>query len=188
MYSLPEIYNAWQPTSNPLILRKFIGNPQMGWKVAWSDRMVSMYTSVLFVAWIWYPLRKKIKILPWWGFMLFMLPMAVDGITHMVSDFSGVGQGFRDSNLWLAQLTNFKYASTFYAGDALGSFNSWMRLFTGIMFGIGAVLFGFPYIAEIFETDAEKYEIQQQRLTHLKEKAFQDITSFSQSHNESNQR
>lgn len=181
MYTLPEIQNAWQATNNPLILRKFIGNPAMGWKVAWSDRMVSMYTSVLFIAWIWYPFRKKLKTLPWWGFFLFLLPMAVDGSTHMISDFSGIGQGFRDSNLWLAQLTNFKYASSFYAGDALGSFNSWMRLFTGIMFGIGAVFYGFPYIAEIFETNTANHEIQQQQLIHLKEKAYQDISNFKES-------
>lgn len=138
-----------------------------------------MYTSVLFVAWIWYPIRKKVKALPWWGFMLFLLPMAVDGITHMISDFSGIGQGFRDSNFWLAQLTNFKYATTFYAGDALGSFNSWMRMFSGIMFGFGAVFFGFPYIAEIFESNADSYENHHQQLEQLKEKALQEITNLS---------
>jgi hypothetical protein len=35
---------------------------------------------------------------------------------------------------------------SFYAGDALGSFNSWMRWITGITFGITTVLFLFPYI------------------------------------------
>jgi uncharacterized membrane protein len=187
MYTLPEIFNAWQPTNNPLILRKFVGTPQMGWKVAWSDRMISMYSSVLFAAWIWYPFRKKIKIVPWWGFMIFLLPMVVDGVTHMISDFSGIGQGFRDSNLWLAELTNFKFVAAFYAGDALGSFNSWMRLFSGIMFGVGAVLFAFPYIAEIFESDAEKYEIQQQQLTQLKDKALQEITNLSKNQQKGNQ-
>jgi len=46
MYSLTEIQAAWQDTINPLILRKFIGNADMGWKVAWSDRMISFYTSI----------------------------------------------------------------------------------------------------------------------------------------------
>jgi hypothetical protein len=36
MYSLPEIQTAWQETFNPLILRQFVGNPEMGWKMAWS--------------------------------------------------------------------------------------------------------------------------------------------------------
>ena len=39
MYSLAEIQTAWQNTDNPFLLRQFIGNPEMGWKVAWSDRM-----------------------------------------------------------------------------------------------------------------------------------------------------
>jgi hypothetical protein len=33
-------------TDNPLILRQFVGNPEMGWKVAWSDRMVSLYGGI----------------------------------------------------------------------------------------------------------------------------------------------
>jgi hypothetical protein len=43
MYSVEEIQVAWQRTTDPLILRQFVGNPGMGWKVAWSDRMISMY-------------------------------------------------------------------------------------------------------------------------------------------------
>ncbi|MBI3243197.1 MAG: hypothetical protein HYZ49_12985, partial [Chloroflexi bacterium] len=46
MYALQEIQAAWQNTNNPLILRQFAGNEALGWKVAWSDRMVSMYTSI----------------------------------------------------------------------------------------------------------------------------------------------
>jgi hypothetical protein len=34
-YSLSEIQTAGKNTTNPLILRQFIGNPEMGWKVAW---------------------------------------------------------------------------------------------------------------------------------------------------------
>ena len=66
-YSLAEIQSAWQNTLNPMVLRQFIGNPEMGWKVAWSDRMVSMYTSTLFFGLLWYPFRSRIKKLPWWG-------------------------------------------------------------------------------------------------------------------------
>jgi uncharacterized membrane protein len=155
MFSLGEIQSVWQNTINPLVLRQFIGNAEMGWKVAWSDRMVSMYTSILFFAWIWYPLRKKLKTMPWWIFLLLLVPMGIDGITHMISDIFGIGQGFRDSNAWLATLTNNSYPATFYAGDALGSFNSWMRLITGVIFGLGIVWFGFPYVDEAFSSTAK---------------------------------
>ncbi len=154
MYSLNVIQAAWQKTLNPLVLRQFIGNPEMGWKVAWSDRMVSMYSSILIFAWIWYPLRKKIRPLRWWGLVLFLLPMGIDGVTHMISDFSGIGQGFRDSNVWLATLSQNSYPDTFYVGDAWGSINSWLRLITGIFFGLGIVWFGFPYVEAAFQDTA----------------------------------
>ena len=57
----------------------------------------------------------------------------------MLSNFAGIGQGFRDSNQWLAVLTNHLLPITFYAGDALGSFNSWARFVTGILAGLGIV-------------------------------------------------
>ena len=76
--------------------------------------------------------------------------MALDGSTHFISDLSGIGSGFRDSNLWLAALTNNTFSASFYAGDALGSFNSWMRLISGLLFALGFVWFLFPYIQSSF--------------------------------------
>ena len=72
--------------------------------------------------------------------------MGIDGTTHFVSDIAGIGQGFRYTNAWLAAMTNNVFPASFYIGDALGSFNSWMRLLTGALFGIGVVWFGFPYM------------------------------------------
>lgn len=146
MYSLSEIQSAWQNTDNPMILRQFVGNASMGWKIAWSDRMISFYTSVWLFAVLWFPFRRKIKPLSWWGLILLLVPIAVDGGTHMFSDFAGIGQGFRDTNAWLAVLTNQAFPITFYAGDALGSFNSMMRFITGLLAGLGLVWFAFPYI------------------------------------------
>lgn len=149
-YTLPEIQNAWQNTYNPLVLRQFIGNAVMGWKVAWSDRMISMYTATWLFGLAWWPLRRRLKPLPFWGLALFLMPMVIDGGTHFLSDLAGIGQGFRDNNTWLAALTFHTLPSSFYAGDAWGSFNSIMRLLTGILFGLGVVLFGFPYLDQSF--------------------------------------
>jgi len=146
MYSLGEIQGAWQVTINPMILRQFIGNEAMGWKIAWSDRMISFYTSLWFFAVLWYPFRRKIRPLSWWGFILLFLPIALDGGTHMLSDFAGIGQGFRYTNQWLAVLTNNAFPVTFYVGDAIGSFNSIMRFITGLLAGLGIAWLVFPYI------------------------------------------
>ena len=148
MYTLSEIQSAWQDTINPMILRQFIGNAGMGWKIAWSDRMISFYTSIWIFAVVWSFFRRKIKPLPWWGFALLLLPIALDGGTHMISDLFGIGQGFRDSNQWLALLTNHSLPVSFYAGDAIGSFNSLMRLVTGLLAGLGIVWLAFPFLED----------------------------------------
>lgn len=151
MYALSEIQAAWQNTSNPIVLRQFIGNSEMGWKVAWSDRMVSMYTSLFIWGALFGLLRQRLKPLPNWGLVLLLLPMVVDGGTHLVSDYiAGFSTGFRDTNIWLAVLTNYIFSPTFYAGDTLGSFNSWARLISGILFGLGGVWFTYPRIEAAF--------------------------------------
>ncbi len=149
-YSLVEVQNAWQNTINPAILRQFIGNSFMGWKVAWSDRMVSMFSSIWLFGIIWWLVRRRLKPLPWWGLVLFLLPMAVDGTSHFFSDLAGIGQGFRNGNVWLAVLTSHVFPASFYSSDAWGSFNSLMRLLTGILFGLGIVWYTYPYLDKAF--------------------------------------
>jgi uncharacterized membrane protein len=146
MYSLTEIQAAWQDTVNPILLRQFIGNAAMGWKIAWSDRMISFYTSIWLFALLWFSSQRKIKPLNLWTFSLLLIPILVDGVTHAFSDLAGIGNGFRDTNMWLAGLTNYSLPTTFYAGDALGSFNSTMRFVTGVLAGLGISWLIFPYL------------------------------------------
>ena len=150
MYSLREVQAAWQNTTNPLVLRQFVGNAVMGWKLGWSDRMVSFYGGVWLFALAWWPLRNRIRPLPFWGLILLLLPIVLDGGSHAVSDLAGVDQGFRQGNQWLALLTQQALPAWFYVGNALGSFNSWMRLITGLLAGLGLVWFVFPYMQESF--------------------------------------
>ena len=177
-YTIPEIQAVWLNTTDISVLREFIGNPQMGWKVAWSDRMVSMFTSLWLFGMLWGLFKRKIKTLPWWGLILLLLPMGIDGVTHFISDLAGLGQGFRDSNAWLAVLTNGTLPASFYAGDALGSFNALMRLFTGLLFGLGIVWFGFPFLDEAFKNSAEVVEYKHYRRALLK-KEKEHLLKFS---------
>jgi uncharacterized membrane protein len=169
MYSMAEIQYRWQQTVDPAILRQYIGDPSTGWKVAWSDRMVAMYTSILLFAWLWWLLRKKIKPLPLSGFIILALPMVIDGTSHLISDLSGINQGFRCTNAWLASLTGNALPGWFYYGDAFGSFNSWMRLITGSLFGIGVVWFLFP----IFDRSANAARLLIQARQGLKDRLLQ---------------
>jgi len=151
MLSLSAVQTLGVNSENPLVLRRFIGNADVGWKVAWSDRMVYMYTGLLLFGLVYWPLRRRLKPLPWWGLLLFLLPMAVDGFSHALSDMmGGMGSGFRFANIWLIPLTGGVFPDTFYTGDGFGSFNSWMRLTTGILFGLGVVWFAYPRLDEAF--------------------------------------
>lgn len=149
-YSLEEIQAAWRVTNDSAVLRQFIGSPEMGWKVAWSDRMVAMYLSALAVGLAYWPLRRRLRPLSLRHCALMVLPLVVDGVTHLLSDLFGIGKGFRDTNTWLAVLTAHALPARFYVGDALGSFNSSARLFTGIVFGVAGVWFVYPRLAAAF--------------------------------------
>jgi uncharacterized membrane protein len=159
MYELNEVQAAWQNTNNPLLLRQFTGTPEMGWKVAWSDRMVSLYTGILMWAALLGPWRRRLPRLPLVGLALLALPMVLDGGTHTLSDMmGGIGGGFRYSNGWLASLTNDAFSAGFYAGDGLGSFNSWMRLISGLLFSLGAVWFVLPALEKAFGGTQKRVE------------------------------
>jgi uncharacterized membrane protein len=177
-YSLIEIQSVWKNTTDIAVLRQFIGTPQMGWKVAWSDRMVSMFTSLWLFGILWGGFKKKIKPLPLWGLILLLLPMAVDGTSHLFSDLAGLGQGFRDTNTWLATLSNNAFPSAFYAGDAWGSFNAWMRLITGVIFGLGVVWFCFPVLEDIFTNfqQAVEYKYHHQDLLRREKERLLSLT------------
>ena len=158
MYSLDQLPLDQPDLVNPLALRQLIGNAAMGYKVAWSDRMVSAYTSIPIAALIWFLFRKRLRPLSIWVFVLLAIPMAIDGGTHMISDLAGVGQGFRYTNTWLAELTSYSLPATFYLGNALGSFNSWMRLITGTLFGFGLIFLTLPYMRDAFRDMARSIE------------------------------
>ena len=164
MIPLDSVQAIWQETANPLILRQFVGDTAVGWKVAWSDRMVYMYTSPLLFGLAFWPLRRRLKPLTLWGFLLFLLPMAIDGTTHILSELlGGIGGGFRYTNAWLATLTNNIFPVTFYTGDTFGSFNAWMRLLTGILFGLGVVWFAYPRLHLTFNETANKISLKFQK-------------------------
>jgi len=155
MVPLADINAVWPYTSYPK-LRQFIGTPEMGYKVAWSDRMVSFYSplfigGLLFALARWRSGRDRLwRPLPvrWW--LLALVPIFLDGFTHMISDTIHPVYGFRESNAWLAALTNNAFAPTFYAGDAIGSFNWWLRLLTGLLAGFATVWLVYPHLADAF--------------------------------------
>lgn len=132
-------------------LRAFVGTPELGYKVAWSDRMVALYGGVFLGGLVFALLRRRLRPLKWWALVLLSVPMLVDGATHLISDLWGVGNGFRYYNAWLARLTGRVLPQGFYAGTELGSFNSLMRLATGLLFGWAVVWTAYPVLETTFQ-------------------------------------
>ncbi len=159
---LPLTGNA---ATDILALRAFIGNAELGWKVAWSDRMVSLYggvwLTVLLFGWV---RRRTVKKLGLVSTLLLLIPMAVDGGTHFLSDLSGgLTSGFRYDNQWLANLTQNALPVWFYIGDAFGSFNSWMRLISGLAFGFAVTWLALPIVDQALRETAQALR---EKLTH----------------------
>ena len=156
-YSLAEISRAY-PYDNFFDLRRFIGNEAIGWKVAWSDRMVALYGSLWIGGLLYALLRKRLpRLSPITWLLLAIVPMSVDGISHTMNDaVAGIsGTGFRDTNAWLQLLTGNIFPARFYAGDALGSFNNLARLVTGTLTGLATVWFIYPFV-EFAMQDVER--------------------------------
>ena len=132
-------------------LRAFMGNSELGYKVAWSDRMVSLYGGFFLGSIVFSLMRRRFKSSAWVVCLLMILPMAADGLTHVISDFGGLGQGFRYTNDWLAKMTGNALPVSFYVGNGIGSFNSWMRLITGLLTGLGVMWLVLPLFDRVVQ-------------------------------------
>jgi uncharacterized membrane protein len=158
-YTLAEINQVF-PYTDAWHLRHFVGTPTMGWKVAWSDRMISFYwmTPVWGVLYALLQQRHStIRSLPYKIVLLALAPLLIDGLTHLVNDtiYGIAGGGFRDTNAWLTWLTANAFPG-FYAGDHVGTFNWWTRLFTGILAAWGLVFGYLPWLNAILLKEAER--------------------------------
>lgn len=166
MYTLPEIGQYWS-TENAVVLRQFVGNASIGWKMAWSDRMMSVYGGVWLAGLVYLALGRRapqVSLVVW--LLLGVIPLGADGVSHMINDLVAgtTGRGFRDTNDWLQALTNGALPASFYAGDQFGSFNSWARWATGLLFSFTTVFALFPLIRLSMDDTAADAERQLERV------------------------
>lgn len=107
--------------------REFIGNEQLGYKVALCQRDTGIYGGMLLAGLVFGIFRKRARPLPMkiW-FLLGILPMALDGGTQLLASFPIAIFARRESSPIL-------------------------RLITGGLFGVMNVWFAFPYLEESME-------------------------------------
>ncbi len=110
--------------------RAFIGNPQIGYKVAYCERDVAIYASILLFGLIYAPFRSKIKSLPWYLWVIIALvPMGIDGVSQL-------------PDLLTISLP---------AWIPIRESTPFLRTLTGFLFGFFTAWYGFPYIYESME-------------------------------------
>ncbi len=98
VYTLDELESAnVLDGSGALERRHYIGDETLGWKVALCERDVAIYGAMVIAGIVFALLRGRVRRLPLPVFVLFVIPIAVDGFTQLF--------GLRTSNWWLRTIT-----------------------------------------------------------------------------------
>jgi uncharacterized membrane protein len=103
-------------------LSRDIGNEEIGWKVAFCERDVAIYGSILVAGLLYAIVRGRSPRSGGWKmplrlFILFAVPMGLDGLAQLFTSYEST---------WLT------------------------RSLTGGIFGVGAVFFAYPYLEDGF--------------------------------------
>lgn len=95
-----------------------------GYQVAYCHRCTALYTAILAVGLLFALLRRRIKPISMQAGALLLLPMLLDGGTHLIDDLLG--------------------ATLRGGGDAVGTLNFWLRMATGLLVGLAVLLAVYP--------------------------------------------
>jgi uncharacterized membrane protein len=134
--------------SNDLLAaREFVGNPQLGYKVALCERDVAIYGGILVFGIIFALSKRKLKSIHWVIWIIFgILPIALDGVSQLLSQPPLNLIPYRESTPLL-------------------------RTITGFLFGFLTAWFGYPYVEESMSENRkyleEKY-IKAERISDSK--------------------
>lgn len=114
--------------------RAFVGNPRMGYKVALCQRDVAIYTGILLFGLLFSLSRYRLPPLHWliW-FIIGIGPLAVDGLSQLLSQPPLSFWDFRESTPAL-------------------------RILTGFLFGFNTAWFGYPVVEESMREMRSMYE------------------------------
>ena len=117
------LFRIYTPLCHQLPERSFF---VCGHQVGFCHRCVAMYTSIVAAGLLFGLLRRRIRPATLKIGGLLLLPIVIDGLTHMADDLSRLG--FRGG------------------GDAIGTLNFWLRMITGALVGITMLLVVYPRV------------------------------------------
>lgn len=119
-----------------LAARGFIGNEQLGYKVAICERDVAIYLAILFFGLLYGLTGRRLPPLHWAAWIAIgIFPIALDGFSQL---FSQLNLSF------LASLLPYRESTPF------------LRVLTGGLFGFCTAWFGLPYIEESMRDTREQ--------------------------------
>ncbi len=138
------IYTAYALTCHQLPERS---GSIFGYQVAFCYRNTALYGGTALFG-VLYGLARDGKVrqlawlkkpIPWWMFVLLLLPMAVDGTTHML--------GLRDN---MMDNMNASFG-VFDIGSQVFSLNWWLRVITALTAALGVVWFAYPRMERVVQ-------------------------------------
>ncbi len=140
-----------QSTSQDLLAaRNFIGNPQIGYKVALCERDVAIYGGILLFGILYAVTGRRIPPLPWYLWILIgIIPIGLDGFSQLFSQPPFNFIPFRESSPYL-------------------------RTLTGALFGITTAWFGYPLVQE---TMNDTVRIMAEKKIRIKQHPISRLTS-----------
>ncbi len=136
-----------------------------GYQVAFCWRNTAIYSGTLLfgllyglardgdVSW----LRWLTKPLRWWIFVLLLLPMALDGFSHML--------GLRDMSTNVPM--DIWYGALYGAGSQVFSLNWWLRIITGLLAALGVVWFAYPRLERVVLESENQRLVYGKSATHV---------------------
>jgi uncharacterized membrane protein len=161
-YSLDQVIAWGADPRSPFALRAFVGNPEIGFKMAIAHRLTAIHAALFAGGLLWGWFGRRLPRLSAVGYLLLLAPMAFDGGSHVISEVTRLG--FRDTNYWAVWLTGGVLPSSFYVGTTVGSLNWLLRTLTGTLAGLVSVWFIFPYLAEGFDDIRHQLESKLRRV------------------------
>jgi uncharacterized membrane protein len=129
--------------SDLLKARSFVGNEQVGYKLALCERDIAIYGGILVFGLLFSFSRFRLPSLPWYLWILFgVVPIAIDGFSQLLSQPPLSFWAFRESTPTL-------------------------RVLTGFLFGFCTAWFGYPVVEESMREMREVYLKKWQHIRQL---------------------
>jgi uncharacterized membrane protein len=126
-YNIDELHALVPGGANEGMLsfywRDFLGNPELGFKMAWCERDAAIYLAMILGSAMFAAVRQRLKPLNWRVYLLFVAPIAIDGLWQLVTS-----------------------PTVFLPFLPVHESTAGLRVLTGALFGLGSVWLIFPYV------------------------------------------